>query len=83
MKDYFKIIPAAYVVFRKGPEILLLRRANTGYLDGSYSLPAGHFEGDESASNVAAREAKEEVGIQVDPKKLRLIHTASSWKCTC
>lgn len=75
MKNYFKLIPAAYVIFRKNNEILLLQRANTGYFDGSYSLPAGHFDGGESAKEVAIREAKEEVGVDIDPKSLKLQHT--------
>ncbi len=75
VKKYFELIPAAYVVFRKDEEILLLRRANTGYFDGSYSLPAGHFDGGESAIRVAVREATEEVGVDISSKNLRLAHT--------
>jgi 8-oxo-dGTP diphosphatase len=75
MKEYFKLIPAAYVIFRREGRVLLLRRANTGYFDGSYSLPAGHFDGGESAREVAIREAKEEVRVDIDPKDLKLRHT--------
>jgi 8-oxo-dGTP diphosphatase len=75
MKDYFKLIPAAYLILHKDGKILMLKRANTSYFDGSYSLPAGHIEADESASKAAAREAKEEIGIDVDPSSLRLKHT--------
>ena len=75
MKEYFKLIPAAYVILRKDNRLLLLQRANTGYFDGSYSLPAGHFGGGESAVNVAAREAKEEVGVVIKPEDLILKHT--------
>ena len=75
MKNYFKLIPAAYIIFRRGNKVLLLQRANTGYFDGSYSLPAGHFNGDESAVRVAAREAKEEVDVDVKPEDLKLKHT--------
>lgn len=74
MKDYFKAIPASYVIFKKGDKVLLQKRANTGYYDGYYSLPAGHFEGNETAKDVATREAKEEVGVKIDPKDLRLVH---------
>lgn len=74
MKNYFKIIPAAYIIFRKDGKILLLKRANAGYFDGSYSLPAGHFDGDESAKDVAVREAKEEIGVKIRPDELRLKH---------
>lgn len=75
MRQYFKIIPAVYTIFRKGDDILLLRRFGTGYLDGYYSLPAGHVDGGESAVMAAVREVEEEVGIKVDPKELKLVHT--------
>jgi len=75
-QDRFKLIPAVYLVLRRGDEVLLLRRANTGYQDGKYSTVAGHLEGDELATVGLAREAKEEAGITIDPKDLRLAHTA-------
>lgn len=55
--------------------ILLIRRANTGYMDGNYSVPAGHIEAGESATETMARESSEEVGINLDYRKLRLVHT--------
>jgi len=74
------VVPAAYILFRKGDEILLLRRAHTGYRDGEYSLPAGHVggadeQGGESAIAAAAREAKEEVGVDIAATDLQLAHT--------
>lgn len=74
MKNYFKLTPASYVIFEKAGKVLLLKRANTGYYDGSWSLPAGHFEGGESARDVAVREAKEEVGLAILSKNLELVH---------
>ncbi len=73
--DRHKVIPAVYVIFRNGNKILLLRRANTGYHDGDYSLPSGHVEPNEPAIKAAVREAKEEVGVDIDSKDLRLVHT--------
>ena len=52
----------------------MLRRFNTGYFDGSYSLPAGHVEEGEPALKAAIREAKEEVGIDIKIKDLALVH---------
>ena len=71
----FKLIPAVYLLLRRGDKILLLQRASTGYQAGKYSLIAGHLDGDELATAGIAREAKEEAGITVHPKDLRLVHT--------
>ncbi|MDE0452620.1 MAG: NUDIX domain-containing protein [Gammaproteobacteria bacterium] len=45
--------------------LLLLRRANTGFLDGYYSLPGGHVEAGEEIAEAAAREVREEARIEV------------------
>lgn len=76
----FKVVPAVYVIFWDGDRVLLLRRADTGYHDGEYSLPAGHVggadeQGGEPATEAAIREAKEEVGVDIVPQDLRLVHT--------
>jgi 8-oxo-dGTP diphosphatase len=75
MKQRFKLIPAVYVVFRDEDKVLLLRRANTGYHDGEYSLPAGHVDGGEPAAAAACREVHEEVGVTIQPADLKLVHT--------
>lgn len=73
--DRFKVIPAVYLVFRDKDKVLLLKRANTSYHDGDYSLPAGHVDGGEPAALAAVREAKEEVDVDINPADLRLVHT--------
>lgn len=75
-KERFKLIPAVYLVLRKDDQVLLLRRANTGYQDGKYGLVAGHLDGDELGTTAMVREAKEEAGIDVDPSKLEFVHVA-------
>ena len=55
-------------------KILLLLRANTGFEDGNYGLPAGHLDGGETAREGAAREMREEIGITVRPEDLEVVH---------
>ena len=76
-KERFRIIPAVYLVLARGNQVLLSRRLNTGYHDGDYSLPSGHLNGNETLAQAAVREAKEEVGIDVNQEDLRLIHVVS------
>ncbi|MGW7686937.1 NUDIX hydrolase [Kribbella sp. NPDC054772] len=64
--DRFRVVPAAYVVVRRGDEVLMLLRANTGYMDGYWAVPAGHVERGEAAVEAAVRELREEVGLEVD-----------------
>ena len=40
MTEPFKLISTVYLLLRRDDELLLLRRANTGYQDGKYSLVA-------------------------------------------
>lgn len=55
-------------------KILLLRRYNTGYRDGMYSLVAGHLEEKETPEQCMIREAEEEVGISLKPEDLKVVH---------
>lgn len=55
-----------HLLFFREDQILLLRRFNTGYSDGQYSVPAGHLDGDETVTSAAIREGKEETGVHIE-----------------
>lgn len=74
---------AAYLLLEKENQILLVKRANTGYEDGKYGLPSGHLEGKETPIECILREAEEEISIKVSKKDLSFIgviyNTAGGW----
>lgn len=70
----FKFIVSVYLIYIKKGKILLLRRYNTGYKDGYYSLPAGHLDEHEPLTQAIAREIDEEIGLDSSPKDYVLTH---------
>jgi 8-oxo-dGTP diphosphatase len=59
-----------HMFFLRADQILLIRRYQTGYMDGFYSVPAGHLDGREPVRLAAAREAREEIGVRVEPAEV-------------
>ena len=63
--ERFKMPVAVHLFLIQDEKILLLKRYNTGFCDGMFSLPAGHVEKDENVFDAMIREAKEEINIDV------------------
>lgn len=72
-RDRFRFVAAVHLFLLRDEDVLLLRRANTGYEDGKYSVVAGHLDGDETVLAAARREAREEVGIDLAEEDLTVI----------
>lgn len=72
----FRVVPAAYVLLRRTsadgvPEVLLQLRQGTGFMDGFWAAgAAGHVDADESVVETAVREAREELGLVIEPNDL-------------
>jgi 8-oxo-dGTP diphosphatase len=71
------VLLAVYLIFTKDDKVLLLRRENSGFEDGNYSLVAGHVNKNESAIQGAIREGLEEAGVVLKPQNLELVHVMS------
>ena len=52
------------------------RRANTGYQDGFYHVPAGHVEEGELPTEAVIRETREEVNVDLKPADVELAHVS-------
>jgi 8-oxo-dGTP diphosphatase len=74
MTNRFTYIGSSYLFLVKEGNILLQRRYNTGFEDGNYGVPAGHLDGNETAREGCAREVKEEIGIDINPADISIVH---------
>lgn len=72
--ERFKLVVAVHLILIENGKILLLRRYNTGYEDGNYSVVAGHIDGNESVIKAMKREALEEAGIKIKEEDLEIVH---------
>ena len=81
MSQHFKTLSAVLpVVIREHggrEEVLLLRRANTNYMDGRWDFAgSGHVEEGETASQAVCRELLEETGLVAKPEDALFLHVA-------
>lgn len=70
MKAIFK--SAVHLILTDGNKILVQKRAKNGskLWPGYYALPAGHVDEGENQYEALVREAREELGIELDPKDI-------------
>lgn len=70
----FATITAVHLfLIRDEQQVLLLRRFQTGYEDGKYSVIAGHLDGDEEIKAAMRREAREEAGVEIQMEDLKVV----------
>lgn len=74
-RSYFRLIPEVHLFLTRSDQVLMLRRAGTGYMDGYHALVAGHVDGGEPLDVAMCREAREEAGLSLTPAQLRLVHS--------
>ena len=65
---------AVFVLLIKDGKTFLLRRQNTGWADGMFTVPSGHVEAGETVPQAAIKEVREEAGVLVDERDLEFMH---------
>jgi len=74
---YLNPLPVAIVLVYVGEMILLIRR-NIEPQKGKLALPGGFLEVNESWQEGAAREVREETGLEISPKEIALFDVQST-----
>ena len=72
MPKHITMPVAVHLLLIKGNEVLLLRRYNTGYEDGNFSVIAGHADGGETVQTAMIREVAEEAGINISAEDIHI-----------
>jgi 8-oxo-dGTP diphosphatase len=71
---HFQLIVDVHLLLVNDGDLLLGRRANTGYGDGAYEPPSGRLAERETLVEAAVRVAAAQVGIALDPNRVSLAH---------
>jgi 8-oxo-dGTP diphosphatase len=71
---HFQLIVDVHLLLLRDGDLLLGRRANTGYGDGAYEPPSGRLAERETLVEAAVRVAAAQVGIEVDQARVSLAH---------
>jgi 8-oxo-dGTP diphosphatase len=70
------IVDVHVLLVRDGRLLLSRRRDPSPVFDGRWHLPAGKVDASESVAAAAVREADEEIGVRIQQRDLRLVHTS-------
>jgi len=71
---HFQLIVDIHLLLVANGDLLLGRRANTGYGDGAYEPPSGRLAERETLVEAAVRVAAAQMGIALDPARVSLAH---------
>ncbi len=71
---HFQLIVDIHLLLVSGGDLLLGRRANTGYGDGAYEPPSGRLAERETLVEAVVRVAAAQVGVALDPAQVSLAH---------
>lgn len=71
---HFQLIVDVHLLLLRDSDVLLGRRANTGYGDGAYEPPSGRLAERETLVEAAVRVAAAQVGIELDTGQVTLAH---------
>ena len=71
---HFQLHVDVHLLLVSGGDLLLGRRANTGYGDGAYEPPSGRLAERETLAEAAVRVAAAQVGLALDPARVSLAH---------
>ena len=79
MAEHYRTLSAVFPVVmrlrREHKQVLLARRANTGYMDGKWDFAgSGHVDENETAIHAVLREAREELGIEIREGDVSFAH---------
>ena len=73
-KERYKTGAFVSLILKRGSEVLLIRRFNTGCEDGMYGCAGGGLEAHEPVTQAVVREAEEELGIKLNKEALKTVH---------
>jgi len=71
---HFQLIVDIHLLLVSNGDLLLGRRANTGYGDGAYEPPSGRLAERETLVEAAVLVAAAQMGIALDPARVSLAH---------